>query len=426
MANSNYTLKERFIAKVLSNTPKIKRFVKRCYVSLNALIYRKAYVIKGFGEISEKDLRQTGSLEANEEFFFGYYDKSSINSIGWVINHVTADNTKFERRPESNVEIVLTNIDTDEILKVGKSYAYTWQQGCRTQWLDDDHLIYNDYNRLHKIWEAKVYSLSARSVIKVFDRPVQDAYKKDYILSLDYQRLYEVTEDYGYNNQGKLNDDEKKNLRQDGIFITDYVTEVSRLLFSLEDIANLEKQDDFDHSFHTINHIMINKEGNYFIFIHRYYRNGVRKDRLIGSDFKSLKVISDHDMVSHCCWFDDNTVYGYLRHDGKDGYYFIDLNTLKFTLNSVVDKLGVGDGHPSVYQDNIVFDTYPDRSRMQTLYVYNKKNDTVEKLFEVYQSPSFKESSRCDLHPRFNGNGDMIFFDSVFEDKRKQYFFKLK
>src|SRR5690606_37988576 len=176
----------------------------------------------------------------------------------------------------------------------------------------------------------------------------------------------------------------------------------------------------------TVNHVMINRSGSKLMFIHRYYVNGIRKDRLLVSDFKNLKVVADNDMVSHCCWYDENTIYGYLRHNDKDAYYFIDTTSLKFSINEEVNRLGLGDGHPSVYDNYIVFDTYPDRSRMQSLYIYDVKKNTVEKLLEVFQSPNYKDSSRCDLHPRFSINGDYVFFDSVFEGKRKQYYIKLK
>ena len=42
---SNYTLKERMVAKALSKFPTIKKRIKKIYSTINYLIYRKKYKI---------------------------------------------------------------------------------------------------------------------------------------------------------------------------------------------------------------------------------------------------------------------------------------------------------------------------------------------------------------------------------------------
>lgn len=163
---------------------------------------------------------------------------------------------------------------------------------------------------------------------------------------------------------------------------------------------------------------MINKAGDGFIFIHRYYQGKRRFDRLMYSDFKSLKVLVDNEMVSHCCWIDNKTIFGYFRYNNENGYYYCDIQNGRITPCLSMTNLQVGDGHPSCYGKWIVFDSYPDKSRMQHLYLYNKEKDMVIPLLELYQSVKYMGESRCDLHPRFSYDGKKIFFDTVYSGKR--------
>src|SRR5690606_4941071 len=123
---------------------------------------------------------------------------------GWVISHISNNDTKKKRRINTSIDIVLNNIHTNESIHVGSSTAYTWQQGSRSQWLNDDLLMYNDYCVAQKSWVSNVFSLSNKNIVKTFNYPVQDSYSTEYFVSINYKRLQKVTEDYGYNNQEDL------------------------------------------------------------------------------------------------------------------------------------------------------------------------------------------------------------------------------
>ena len=79
------------------------------------------------------------------------------------------------------------------------------------------------------------------------------------------------------------------------------------------------------------------------------------------------------------------------------------------------------DGHPSYSPDRkiVVTDTYPDRTRMATIYII--VHDKVNRLGRVFAPFKYDNDVRCDLHPRWNRKGNRICFDSVFEGKRGLY-----
>ena len=69
----------------------------------------------------------------------------------------------------------------------------------------------------------------------------------------------------------------------------------------------------------------------------------------------------------------------------------------------------------------MVFDSYPDRSRMKHLYLYNLDKDNVQKIGEFLEPIGYFGETRCDLHPKWNNDGNKIFIDSIHEGKRKLY-----
>ena len=70
----------------------------------------------------------------------------------------------------------------------------------------------------------------------------------------------------------------------------------------------------------------------------------------------------------------------------------------------------------------VVTDTYPDRSRLASLYLI--KDDKAKRLARVFVPFGYDNDLRCDLHPRWNRTGDKICFDAVL--KGKEVFILLK
>lgn len=413
---TNFSSKERLLASLLSSTPRLKLLVKRVYVVANALLYHKSYKYKILSEWID-DIHIPFIKELSESFG-GYYDKFTLNRNGMILSYLTPNITRNSPNPDGCIKLVVKCLETKELKTIAMISSYNWQQGARAQWLSDDLIIYNNYE--NNKYQAIVYSISQEKNIKIFNYPVQEAFHTNFFLSINYRRVMKLRPDYGYSNLGLPSEIEMKDLKSDGIWFVDYHSQRGKLLHSLQDIVDCESKPIFDLCQHKVNHLMLNKKGDKFIFIHRYYSGKRRLDRLMCSDFNDICVLIDDMMVSHCCWIDEDTILGYWRYNGVNGYYYCNVNTGKVSKCTAMADLNSGDGHPSCYRDWIVFDTYPDKARMQHLFIYNRRTNAIIPLLELYHGTGYMGECRCDLHPRFAENGKYISFDSVFLGKREQ------
>lgn len=411
---ARFSQKERIVATILSATPGLKKIVKRIYVTINAIVYHKSHTSK----IISPSCGPIICPLNNYESFFGYYDKSpEEHASGLVVAHITCMSTKKKPSAETSVDIVVCDICGKNLKKVGSSSSYNWQQGTRAHWIGDGLLMYNRF--LDGKYEACLCSVRDGCEIRRFPMPVQDSFGSDFFLSVNYSRIMSLRPDYGYRNMQPMTKHQLIDLANDGIWKVDIRSGEVKMLHELSDIVAHERKPKFVECLHKVNHLMISPDGKKIIFIHRWYDNGRRYDRLLLSDFRSLKTLADNSMVSHMCWVDNDTLFGYFRNDEKDGFYFIDVSTGKIWECKPLTALQNGDGHPSSYKEWIVVDTYPDKSRMQHLYLYNRKNNEVHHLLEVYHGLGYNGETRCDLHPRFSSDGRRIFFDSVFKGQRR-------
>lgn len=421
MANQ-YSFAERRIAKFLSQFPLVKAGVKSLYGRLVFMLNKPE-----FRTLSTHLIVSVGDPALNT--FFGYYDKSPVSGAGFLLCHASAHPTNQKPDSKNEVDILVFSIDdlALPLLQVS-SKVYNWQQGARAHWLDDDQFIFNDFDTDNQRYISRVFSLRERKEVKRFDLPVQDSYKRDYLLAINYRRILALRPDYGYRNLPALNDTEIAGLDDDGIWRIDQNTGVSRLLYSIADVCKVAAEPAFNAAKHKINHVMISPGGDRFIFLHRYFLGKRKFDRLLVADAtgNALKVLSNNDMVSHCFWTSNNTLISFMRGpEGNDGYYLVDVDSgaIKSFSDGKLDRLG--DGHPHAHAGWFITDTYPNKSRMQHLLKADFATGQVEELGQFFQSFKFGGETRCDLHPRVSPDGSKVFFDSVFNGTRKLYMLDL-
>lgn len=424
-APGGYGAFERKMAKLLADFPRLKIWMRHVYT-------RVVYQLSGGHEaLLVARARVVPVGPANAETFFGYYDKSPVSSAGRLLCHVSHHSSTRSPHPDRRLTVQVLDLDAQGATRRALSFetrSYNWQQGARAHWLDDEHFIFNDFDPEARRYISRVHSASDGAEAHRYEHPVQDSHGRAYFLSINYRRLQALRPEYGYCNLPPLNRREITRLEDDGIWHVNQGTGQSRLLYSLLEVCRTDPEADFMRARHKLNHVMIAPDGRRFIFLHRYFINGRKRDRLLlgTPDGAPLRVLSAHGMVSHCFWINDASLLCYLRGPEKrDGYYTIDVATGETTslFRGVLDSLG--DGHPHVRGDWLVTDTYPDRRRMQRLMRANLRTGEIAELGRFHQGFRYDGATRCDLHPRISPDGRRVFFDSVCSGRRRLYFLDL-
>src|SRR5699024_3374722 len=102
----------------------------------------------------------------------------------------------------------------------------------------------------------------------------------------------------------------------------------------------------------------------------------------VNMDGSKMYNLSDDDMVSHSYWKDNSTIISYAKkHDTGNGYFLLKDKTQEY--EHVLKELIV-DGHPSYSPDGskLVTDTYPNRARVQSIFLV--QNGKVNVMGRVY------------------------------------------
>lgn len=406
---------EIFIHDLLIKTPALRHFI---YSSYQRLLYIISPKIKSEGNIIRI------SPNDDKEYFFGYYDKSPWDKTGKRILCLRTSNTTKSVAPKEIADIILINTLDGTYEKIAETRTWNVQQGCMLQWLGPDYsnkILFNDFRDGE--YCSVILDLENRKE-KVIHRPVYSVSNDGKIaLTLDFSRLHRLRPGYGYSN---VDDITKNELCPDATCIWKVYLDNGNVepLLKYVDFSTFEPRDEMIGAEHKVNHIMINSSGKRFMVLHRWIKGTMKYTRLVtcNCDGTDMYNLSDDDFVSHCTWKNDNEILSYLnKKDKGKGYYL--MQDKKKEYSHLWNEL-LMDGHPSYSPDGdlVVTDTYPNRQRLQTIYVM--KNDKVNKVARVFSPFKYGGDVRCDLHPRWNRNGDKICFDATFEGKRGLYIVK--
>jgi len=418
---SQFSSFERRIAAALSYVPGVKRFIKRGYQMVNDVFYRPSYLKKAASDVQAVS---SSADDPSRQTFYGYYDHRPESADGrLILQHEFDGPTTRRPSPSDTVDVCVVDAETGETTCRFSSAAFNWQQGTRLQWMDERTFVYNDVSDDGTGFVARTASASGEA-LRTYAKPIQDGYSTDYFLSLNYRRIRALRPDYGYFSLPGLTGAELERLDDDGLWRVDYDTGDSELIYTLQQICELDAEPAFKDGTHYVNHAMIAPSGEQFVFLHRYLENGRRHDRLLLGDpsGETLQVLVATGFVSHYCWMDGQRLLGYMRGRSRsDGYFIVDVET--GDMMSVLEGRlnGNGDGHPSVHGRRLVTDTYPDKGRMQNLLLVDLEEGTVDTVAELRHGLQYDAETRCDIHPRLSHDGSVVFFDSVFSGRRTHY-----
>jgi hypothetical protein len=325
----------------------------------------------------------------------------------------------------------------DDILKVGyfsgenftewhqldETRAWNYHKGCRLQWLDESHVIYNssDGNTLN----STICSLNNDEKIQI-KWPI-DSVSSDgkWATSFSYGRLELQMPGYGYaigDNETFADDYTPDNT---GLYLVDLINNERKLLVSLKQLSEIQHEDDMADKYHFVTHTEFSPDGRYIAFLHRWYKGTFQRTRLVVYDLQTntINISPTSGMVSHYVWNTKNGIVAYCRIEDVDSHVYFQGPTMREWKRCGYPKLN-SDGHHHFIDDStFVVDTYPDKYRHMKLWKVDINTDEVSLLADVksmkqFVNPDDNHNWKCDLHPRISNNGKLACFDSTHTGKR--------
>ncbi|NWH05785.1 TolB family protein [Desulfobacter latus] len=431
MANYLY-----FIRKILNILPdKVKDYIK---ITM-AICFRKQKYKSVFPD--DKILLQKYTVLSNGSAptFFGYHDKTPFSEDGKKIlaMSITADDRKFlnECTP---MDIGFFQKQSNEkfgnrFFPFSKTMTWCWQQGCMLQWFPNHSNTKVIYNTLvDNSYGSEIFDLESNSVTLQYHYPIYSIDPKGKTaLSLNFSRLDRLRPGYGY----KLFPDPTENIEapnDDGLFVIDMQTGKHEIIINLNQLrseANRNSCQNLKDVQHYINHATYSPDGKKILFFHLWAkknRKGQGMQICIMEVFSGKWfVLESERRVSHYCWKNNYNVLATTQNEkGQWNYTLYDLNTKK---NQDLGIEFVKDGHPMFHPTNkhlFITDTYPDKLSDQYLYCVDINSKHIEKMASLYSHFRYQRQVRCDLHPRWDREGNYVIVDSTVFGKRKMILFK--
>lgn len=401
----------------------IRRFLKLAFI--NSLL-KIIFLIQ-----NNKILKKTNNdiyefSDKRAHIFFGYYDITPFsNNDKYLLAQRIEIRNRIPRK-DDYLSVGYYELNNNNFIEIGNTNCWNWQQGCRMQWFTlnnvDTDVIYNRI--VDNNYGSSVHNILTKKIIREYQYPIYSLTSDSkYALTLNFSRLGVFRPGYGYNNFKCKN----KNIcapSDDGIWLLDMESGKVDLLFSIKDVINIEPKKTMDNATHYFNHLSPNPNGNRFLFLHIWILNKKRYTRLVTADMngKNLYVLNNEGMSSHYCWKTDNQILSYALDSKGDKKFFIYYDMSKKIL-PFGEKYMLEDGHPTFsINDDIVCDTYPNLQSKQTLFTYNYKKNVYNKITSFFNPSIYYGEFRCDLHPRWNSDGNKICVDSPNTGlKRKMY-----
>jgi len=367
--------------------------------------------------------------------WFAYYDKLQFDPTQRYLLGMEVD---FEHRspaPDDVIKIGMVDLqDGDRWIELEETRAWCWQQGCMLQWRpgSTSEILWND--RQDGQFVCHVLDVKTGNK-RTIEHPVY-AVSPDgrTAVAPDFRRINDMRPGYGYVGLPDPHADELAP-KDSGIFRIDLEAGTRELIVSLAEVAQTPYPiGDLSRKKHYFNHLLVSPDGKRFEFLHRWAPRDKRDCRTrmftAAMDGSDTWVVDHSGCTSHFIWRDPGHILAWSWYPGRHGspyghqggFCLFEDKPDGGKVEIIGGKQMVDDGHCTYLPGNewIVNDTYPDRQRKRTLFLYHVATGKIVVLGRFYNAPEYTGEWRVDLHPRHSPDGRLIVFDSPHTGEGRQ------
>lgn len=353
--------------------------------------------------------------DPNRHMFFGYYDLKAYDKTD--TKHLYASPKFIDRLPTTEDVLELGYIDliTGKNVKIADTRLWNFQQGALLQWYGDTKsaVCYNTWHDgsastcVHDLeTDEKKYTSMPVAAVSPNGR---------WGLAINFGRIYDFRPGYGYAGVSDPYADIKIP-QDDGIFLIDMIAGGAKKIISYMDCLGLFTAKDIKNKKLLVNHITFSPNSGRFLFLLR--NAGDIEDEmlttLITSDLDgNMAILLDNKYASHYCWRNNSQILIHCAPEGYRGLYLIDDISGEYTeINSEYFDVDI---HCIYSPDGkyIIGDGYAIHDEYRPLFICNPETGRTEYLLKAETIVPYTNDIRCDLHARWNRNGDKISFDTT-------------
>jgi len=367
--------------------------------------------------------------------WFGYYDKLEFDPTGRYVLAAEVDFEGRSPRPDDTIKVGMVDLQQNEKwIELGTSVAWGWQQGCMLQFIpgSPSKVIWNDRQDGRFVCHIKDIHTGEQ---KTLPFPIYTLSPDGCTaLSVDFERINDLRPGYGY---AGIPDPNKDVLAPEnaGIYRCDLETAEKELIISIAKMNRMPLKaiedpafKDFYKEKNWFNHLLFNTNGSRFVFLHRWLSPSQKNVGGFGTlmyssdrDGKNIRLVDGSGYTSHFIWRDPEYLLMWTRHNGKNGFFLF-----KDDGSENAIQVGAGimthNGHNTYLPGNawILNDTYPDKKRLQQVYLYHVPTQKKVPIGDFYLDPAYKGEWRCDTHPRSSPDGTKVVIDCPVGNEGRQ------
>jgi len=330
--------------------------------------------------------------------------------------------------------------DNNRFIPLTDTRCWNFQEGTMAHWLGTDpnrKFIYND------MVDGKFVSVIIDIVTRekrIIPYPVS-AVTVDgkWAVSIYYARLNTTRPDYGYDGNGQDPDLDTTWPKEDGLFLVDLESGKGRLIVPIDSVREQMPEVKDPKGLAYFCHTVFSRDGKQIFWLARSVENlSGQKTRVSKWQTTAFACNIDGSNIrrcfpdgwggSHFNWIDDkrmvvtakfeDKVYSHvLFTPGKDDHRRVGKGVLDFDGHCVVSNDG----------DWMLTDTYPDKLSQRKLMMVRMEDDAILPMgtYDVVE-PYTGTYWRCDLHPRWRDDDNVLGFNSVHSGSRQVYLIDVK